>query len=298
MKLKTLLSVLARPAAVLAGFCIFSSSLWAQRNDTMLEKGWKFHLGDIETAAIEDFDDSAWESVTVPHDWAIKGPFAIENDLQKVAVTQNFESVATLKTGRTGGLPYMGVGWYRRTIEVPAGKRAELLFDGAMSEARVYVNGQQVCYSPYGYSPFHFDITPYLHEDGRPNTVAVRLENRPFSSRWYPGAGLYRNVHLITTDQVHVPVWGTHVTTPVVKDDFASVHIETEVVAPKGCALKIKTAIYAPDGSVKAEKTFAGKTGEGQPLVQNFLIENPELWSPESPSLYRAVSQIFDGERL
>ena len=298
MKLKTLLSMLARPAAVLAGFCLFSSGLWAQRNDTLLEKGWKFHLGDVETAALETFDDSAWDCVTVPHDWAITGPFAIENDLQKVAVTQNFESVATLKTGRTGGLPYMGVGWYRRTIEVPAGKRAELLFDGAMSEARVYVNGQQVCYSPYGYSPFHFDITPYLHEDGRPNTVAVRLENRPFSSRWYPGAGLYRNVHLITTDQVHVPVWGTHVTTPVVKEDFASVHIETEVVAPKGCALKIKTAIYAPDGSVKAEKTFAGKTGEGQPLVQNFLIENPELWSPESPSLYRAVSQIFDGERL
>ena len=80
-----------------------------------------------------------------------------------------------------------------------------------MSEARVYVNGKEVCYSPYGYSPFYVDVTPFLNPEGESNTLAVRLENQPFSSRWYPGAGLFRNVHLITTDKVHVPVWGTHV---------------------------------------------------------------------------------------
>ena len=273
-------------------------TLSAQRNDTLLEKGWKFHLGDAVQAQEPGYDDSAWENVSVPHDWAITGPFSIENDLQSVAVTQNFETEATLKTGRTGGLPYVGVGWYRCTFEVPEGRQAELLFDGAMSEAVVYVNGREACRSPYGYSPFHFDATPYLNTDGGVNTLAVRLENRPFSSRWYPGAGLYRNVHLVTTDKVHVPVWGTHITTPHVKPGYASVHLETEVEGGEGAALKITTSIYAPDGKLAAVKTFAGKTGAGQPLVQNFIVENPQLWSPETPYLYRAVSEIYDGERL
>ena len=276
----------------------FGLTLSAQRNETLLEKGWKFHLGDAVQAQEPGYDDSAWENVSVPHDWAIPGPFSIENDLQSVAVTQNFETEATLKTGRTGGLPYVGVGWYRCTFEVPEGRQAELLFDGAMSEAVVYVNGREACRSPYGYSPFHFDATPYLNTDGKPNTLAVRLENRPFSSRWYPGAGLYRNVHLVTTDKVHVPVWGTHITTPHVKPGYASVHLETEVEGGEGAALKITTSIYAPDGKLAAVKTFAGKTGAGQPLVQNFIVENPQLWSPETPYLYRAVSEIYDGERL
>ena len=273
-------------------------TLSAQRNETLLEKGWKFHLGDAVQAQEPGYDDSAWENVSVPHDWAITGPFSIENDLQSVAVTQNFETEATLKTGRTGGLPYVGVGWYRCTFEVPEGLQAELLFDGAMSEAVVYVNGREACRSPYGYSPFHFDATPYLNTDGGVNTLAVRLENRPFSSRWYPGAGLYRNVHLVTTDKVHVPVWGTHITTPHVKAGYASVHLETEVKGGEGAALKITTSIYAPDGKLAVVKTFAGKTGAGQPLVQNFIVDNPQLWSPETPYLYRAVSEIYDGERL
>ena len=276
----------------------FGLTLSAQRNEILLEKGWKFHLGDAVQAQEPGYDDSAWENVSVPHDWAITGPFSIENDLQSVAVTQNFETEATLKTGRTGGLPYVGVGWYRCTFEVPEGRQAELLFDGAMSEAVVYVNGREACRSPYGYSPFHFDATTYLNTDGKSNTLAVRLENRPFSSRWYPGAGLYRNVHLVTTDKVHVPVWGTHITTPHVKPGYASVHLETEVEGGEGAALKIITSIYAPDGKLAAVKTFAGKTGAGQPLVQNFIVENPQLWSPETPYLYRAVSEIYDGERL
>ena len=111
----------------------FGLTLSAQRNEILLEKGWKFHLGDAVQAQEPGYDDSAWENVSVPHDWAITGPFSIENDLQSVVVTQNFETEATLKTGRTGGLPYVGVGWYRCTFEVPEGRQAELLFDGAMS---------------------------------------------------------------------------------------------------------------------------------------------------------------------
>lgn len=287
-----------RAALCVTAVCLSVLDASAQRSETLLEKGWKFHLGDAVAAQLPEFNDSAWESVTVPHDWAIKGPFDIENDLQKVAVTQDFETVATLKTGRTGGLPYMGVGWYRCTFDVPEGKTAELVFDGAMSEAHVYVNGVEVCFSPYGYSPFHVDVTEFLNAPGEADLLAVRLENKPFSSRWYPGAGLYRNVRLVTTDKVHVPVWGTHVTTPHVEKDYASVHLETEVAGGTGCALKITTSIYAPDDSLSACRTFAGKTGEGQPLVQNFIVDNPQLWSPETPYLYRAVSEIYDGERL
>lgn len=274
------------------------SVVYAQRSETYLKKDWQFHMGDTPGAEAVGYDDSRWETVRVPHDWAIKGPFDVNNDLQNVAVTQNFETRASLKTGRTGGLPYVGTGWYRRVFDAPADKHVELLFDGAMSEARVYVNGKEVCFWPYGYSSFHYDITPFLNADGKGNVLAVRLENRPQSSRWYPGAGLYRNVRLVITDKVHVPVWGTHLTTPRVGEDFASVRIETKVEGAEGKRLKIKTVIVGPEGDVVAEKIFAGKTGQGQPLVQNFLVESPALWSPESPSLYRAVSEIYADDVL
>lgn len=138
-----------------------------------------------------------------PHDWAIYGPFSSLNDKQEVAISQDGQKEAMEHAGRTGGLPFVGVGWYRTEFDVPqfqAGKRATILFDGAMSHANVYINGQKVGYWPYGYNSFHFDITKYL-KPGEKNTLAVRLENLPESSRWYPGAGLYRNVHLIITEE-------------------------------------------------------------------------------------------------
>lgn len=203
--------------------------LQAQRSETLLEKNWKFSKGDFPEAAQTDYNDTKWESVVIPHDWAIFGPFDMNNDLQNVAVTQNFEKKASLKTGRTGGLPYVGTGWYRTSFDVPADKEVTLLFDGAMSEARVYVNGQEACFWPFGYNSFHCNVTPFLNKDGKNNTLAVRLENRPQSSRWYPGAGLYRNVHLIVTEKVHIPVWGTQITTPHVSDEFAAVRLQTKI---------------------------------------------------------------------
>ena len=158
--------------------------LQAQRSETLLEKNWKFSKGDFPEAVQTDYNDTKWESVVIPHDWAIFGPFDMNNDLQNVAVTQNFEKKASLKTGRTGGLPYVGTGWYRTSFDVPADKEVTLLFDGAMSEARVYVNGQEACFWPFGYNSFHCNVTPFLNKDGKNNTLAVRLENRPQSSRW------------------------------------------------------------------------------------------------------------------
>ena len=135
-----------------------------QRTETLLEKNWRFTKGDVADAMKPEFDDTKWETVTVPHDWAIYGPFDRSHDLQNVAVTQNLETTASVKTGRTGGLPYVGVGWYRTTFDAPAGKQVSLVFDGAMSEARVYVNGQEACFWPCGYNSFHCDVTPYSAE--------------------------------------------------------------------------------------------------------------------------------------
>lgn len=269
-----------------------------QRTETLLEKGWKFMKGDVADAMKPDFDDKQWEAVTVPHDWAIYGPFDRSHDLQEVAVTQNLETAASVKTGRTGGLPYVGVGWYRTTFEAPAGKLVSLVFDGAMSEARVYVNGQEVCFWPCGYNSFHCDVTPYLNKEGAKNLLAVRLENRPQSSRWYPGAGIYRNVRVVATEAVHVPVWGTQLTTPHVSAEYASVCLKTTVEGAGTKDVRILTQILSPEGEVVASKDNTMKINHGQPFEQNFLVDAPQLWSPETPYLYKAVSKIYvDGQQ-
>lgn len=274
-------------------FAATSLSTRAQRNEQLLEEGWRFTKGDVTDAATPGFDDSRWESVTVPHDWAIYGPFSRENDLQNVAVTQNFETQASIKTGRTGGLPYVGVGWYRTTFDTKPDQEVTLVFDGAMSEARVYVNGQEACFWPCGYNSFYCNVTRLINPDGRNNTLAVRLENRPQSSRWYPGAGLYRNVHVITTNRIHIPVWGTQITTPHVADDYASVCLRTSVENSGQKELTLVTEILSPEGKTVATKENKGFINHGQPFTQNFIVEHPALWSPESPSLYRAVTKVY-----
>ena len=279
-------------------------SVSAQRTEQLLQKNWKFSKGDYPEAMSQDFNDARWETVTIPHDWAIFGPFDREHDLQQVAITQNSERVATVKTGRTGGLPYVGTGWYRTrfTANNSNNRRVTLVFDGAMSEARVYVNGKEACFWPFGYNTFHCDVTDLLNENGTPNLLAVRLENKPQSSRWYPGAGLYRNVHVVVTDKVHVPVWGTYVTTKFVPggeaDRTASVKLQTRIEHAGEADIRIKTEIHAPTGIVVSFKDDTRKINHGQPFEQNFLVDAPELWSPESPNLYKAVSKIYVDEKL
>ena len=287
---KQLLAVLLMAAAC---------TMQAQRSEALLEKNWKFSKGDFKEASQPEFNDTKWESVVIPHDWAIFGPFDMNNDLQNVAVTQNFEKKASLKTGRTGGLPYVGTGWYRTSFDAPADKEVTLLFDGAMSEARVYINGKEACFWPFGYNSFHCNVTSLLNKDGKNNTLAVRLENRPQSSRWYPGAGLYRNVHLIVTDKIHVPVWGTQITTPHVNKDFAAVRLQTKIDnAGEKTAIRVETEILSPEGKVVTRKENTSRINHGQPFEQNFIVNAPELWSPESPSLYKAVSKIYADDKL
>ena len=270
------------------------------RTVTLLDKGWQFHKGD---------SSEVWEDVTIPHDWAIYGPFSRDNDLQTVAVVQNGEETATVKTGRTGGLPYVGVGWYRRTLDVTPGKKATLLFDGAMSEARVYVNGEEVIFWPYGYNSFHCDITPFLTADGKDNEIRVRLENRPQSSRWYPGAGLYRNVWLIETEKVHIPVWGTYITTELDPSLLeASVNIRTEIEGiTTEETVSLITVIRDANGrfitSIESLTGAEQAAAEGGIAVlnQKVTVEQPRLWFPETPELYTAYSRIYvqdkDGNR-
>ena len=280
--------------AAVISMSVCHAEVRSSRVETSLKDGWRFHRGEADGAFMPAYDDSGWDKVSVPHDWAITGPFSIENDLQNVQIVQNMETKASLKTGRTGGLPYVGIGWYRTEFSVPDGMTAELLFDGAMSEARVYVNGHEVCFWPYGYSPFHCDVTPYLNKSGS-NVLAVRLENLPFSSRWYPGAGLYRNVHLICTSaKAHIPVWGTFVSTPSVHKDMASVSLGISLMSDKeNIDIEYYTDIISPEGEKVASRRSVALYHKGDSHVQKFLVKEPKLWSPEHPYLYKALTRIL-----
>lgn len=257
-------------------------------------KSWKFNKGQINQAERIDFDDSRWENVIVPHDWAIYGPFDKEIDKQTVKIEQNNEKTATEKTGRTGSLPFIGVGWYRTSLDVSADqlqKQTTILFEGAMSNAEVFVNGHLVGKRPYGYSYFYFDISDKLNV-GK-NIIAVRLENQPFSSRWYPGAGLYRKVSVITKEKENFLQWGNRITTPIITADVAKVNIRSKV---QGGNLQIQTVIRDAEGKIVAQnqedKIFANE------FDQNIAVENPMLWSPENPYLYTAELKLFQNDVL
>ena len=281
-------------------------SLYAQgRMERLLEKGWRFTRADDPAYKEVSCPDADWQSVTVPHDWAIYGPFSAQNDKQEVAIAQDGQTEAMEHAGRTGGLPFVGVGWYRIQFEIPeftTGKRATLLFDGAMSHARVYVNGAEVGYWPYGYNSFHFDITRYVRPNQK-NTLAVRLENLPESSRWYPGAGLYRNVHLIVTEAAHIPVWGTQITTPEVSREAAKVRFLTQVALPEGAdkaSYTLKTRLLNPNGQqlIELSESLAGKDLEGKGVAQECTVRTPALWSVAMPALYKAESRLYEGDKL
>jgi len=276
-------------AAVLAAITLPAS---AQRTETKLTDGWEFRRDGLES-------DKTWKAVTIPHDWAIYGPFSRENDLQHVTVEQNGETEDTWKTGRTGGLPFIGKGAYKRIIEIPDTTDCSytLVFDGAMSNANVSINGKHAIAWPYGYNSF-YTVIDSLIRPGK-NELIVELENKVKQSRWYPGAGLYRNVHLVKTDKIHIPTWGTYITTPTITPEYASVKLQTEINgAGKGKWVDVITEIKSPDGAVVATSKTT-YVSHGQPLIQNFIVNNPILWSPEKPDLYTAsIRLIVEGKNV
>ena len=234
-----------------------------------------------------EFDDSAWRRLDLPHDWGIEGPFRQEHP------------------GETGKLPWWGVGWYRKHFDVPAadrGKRLYLDIDGAMSYATVWLNGRFVGGWPYGYASFRLDLTPFV-EYGAGNVVAIRLDNPPDSSRWYPGGGLYRNVWLVKTAPVHVAHWGTYVTTPEVTSQSANVNVRVTLDnnSASATAVTVTALVYElrADGS-KAEHPVAWsdssrvslEAGGRATSAASVGVGKPKLWSPARPSLYAAVTTV------
>jgi len=236
-----------------------------------------------------DFDDSSWRRLNLPHDWGIEGPFKQEYP------------------GDTGKLPWWGVGWYRKHFTMDAadaGRRVFLDIDGAMAYAAVWLNGQFVGGWPYGYASFRLDLTPYL-KTGTENVVAIRLDNPPDSSRWYPGGGLYRNVWLVKTAPVHVAHWGTYITTPAVSRDAATVNVdfvlENDSVQKVEAAVTTRIHELGPDGrpavapvATSEVATVVIDPARGREAARsNLLVVNhPRLWDLKNPVRYVAVTTV------
>ena len=252
----------------------------AAERRTSFNEGWRFHKGDAAGAEQPAFDDASWRGLELPHDWAIEGPFDSKYSPE------------------TGGLPIYGIAWYRKHFTIPADGRANVYsveFDGAMSNSTVWLNGQKLGGRPYGYSSFALDLTAHL-VFGQDNVIAVRLAPEEGSSRWYPGAGIYRNVWLVTTGPIHVAHWGTYVTTPEVSDASATVAMRSEISNrnEKTEQLTVETVIVDASGHEVRRQAddFTILPGRTSPLKQTFLVANPQRWDVDRPYLYRAVTTV------
>jgi beta-galactosidase len=261
----------------------------AAHNDSGMRReafndGWRFFRGDVPGGELPEFNDHHWGEVRLPHDWAIDGPFDS---------TQN---------PHTGALPISGVGWYRKTFNLPADtarRYYSIEFDGAMSNSRVWLNGHELGGRPYGYIGFAFDLTPSLRFGDAPNVLAVRLAPEANSSRWYPGAGIYRNVWLETTGPVHVARWGTYVTTPAVSADSATVAVKTELRNRQGDGVKITVRSIIVDGHghrvAQSDGEFDIPAGGAATAATQLQILHPKRWDVERPQLYILNTELLQG---
>ena len=291
------------------GLMAAATTATAQHKEVILRDGWRFSRAeglDSLAPAQEGYNDKKWQTVQVPHDWAIGGPFDKEIDKQTVAIEQNGEKEATEKTGRSGSLPWIGEGWYRTTFTVEKDcPHAYLNFDGAMSEPVVYVNGKKAGEWKYGYTPFDVDITPYIYKDGRPNTLAVHLQNVEESSRWYPGAGLFRPVTLVQTGATYIAPWGIDIRTTHVHGHFLPKRMTEDGHVYYDIRAEIKVGCSG-DGIIeekesekrKVTMSFNGKTYDiprnGSEASCTLELQDVELWSPEKPKLYDITFTITD----
>ena len=274
MKLKLLLAVL-----------LSCQLLTAQTRREINLKTWEFSR-----------DQQTWEKVDIPHDWAIAGPFDKKWDLQKVAIEQNGETEATEKSGRSGALPWIGEGWYRTTISVPEGyDAAELVFDGAMAEPRVIINGEEAGYWAYGYNAFRVDITPFM-KPGE-NQLDVDLLNIEESSRWYPGAGLYRPVKLVMTGKICLDEWGTFIRTLSADQNSAHVAVSSQI-QPATITPDLRIMVDIMDAQGKIVGQAESQLSVSGAAELDFNITQPKLWSPESPYLYQVRTRLYDDGKL
>ncbi len=276
-----------RQATILIAVLLTFSLLAEARDIVTLRTGWKFAKGHFDHAFQTGFNDAGWQDVSIPHDWAIAGPFDPNGD------------------GNTGKLPWQGEGWYRLKLDIqPAyrGKRLYLIFDGVMAFPQVYVNGSLAGQWDYGYNSFYVEVTDLIRFDGD-NVLAVHADTRNHDSRWYPGAGIYRKVQLLVTDPVHVAVWGTQATTPIVKPNYADVRIMTSVMNQSGAdvkALKIEHIILSESGKTVAIGSVEGTLAAGKmaDLEATLTLINPERWDIDHPVRYRIKTRIYSGDRI
>lgn len=272
---------------------------FAQTKQT-LQKNWKFTREDNSAFSQSTFNDIKWHNVTIPHDWAIYGPFDMENDIQRTAIKQDGQKDAIEHTGRTGGLPFVGVGWYRTTFDLPDfsnDKKVFIQFDGAMSNPEVFINGQKAGQWHNGYNTFFLDISNWVKNKN--NSLAVRLDNLTQMSRWYPGAGLYRNVHIITKNKTHIPIWGVHITTPEIQSKFAKVDINTEFVSENIENIEVETEIFNPKGEKVAQsKVKSSQYTSNNTINQQIFIDFPQLWDIKQPNLYKAITKLYKNGKL
>lgn len=258
----------------------FTGPTETYRRRRRLGTDWRFQRGELEGAADPDFDDGAWRSVEIPHDWSIEGEFDPDNP-----------------AGSAQAFLPGGVGWYRRSLPADVeGTKTYLRFDGVYRDSDVYLAGEHVGNRPNGYTSFTYDVGA---EGGE--TLAVRVANTDLPNcRWYSGSGIYRDVHLIETSPVHVVPWGTDVRTPAVTGSRARVDVHTEVAndADEAAACTLSTAVYDPSGEVVAETATEHRldAGEERTFDQELAVEDPELWSPETPERYyvRSVVHLSD----
>ncbi len=294
MKLKLfLLSLLAGTAILFSASCIGTSpdKSLSERETTNFDEDWKFsRFGETPDGFIDepvglesiDWNDDFWQQETVPHDWGIESDF-LEN-----------------QPNSTGKLMFQGIGWYRKHFNVPTtdkGKCFSIRFDGIMSEPTVYLNGELVGEWKYGYSSFALDLTDKINFGGD-NVIAVRVDNKADSSRWYPGGGIYRHVWLTKAEPVHVANWGTYITTPQISNNSATVTIETELENLSGSAQKaeyyhiIRNKTTGKTVAQSLTQTIDLQTGINTPDKIEVKVANPLLWDTQSPNLYIAQTVV------
>lgn len=256
----------------------------AQRNTINL-KTWQFSRDSVN-----------YKPVTIPHDWAINGPFDKKWDLQFVAIEQNGETEKAEKSGRSGALPWIGRGFYKTTVDLKKlPKTAILEFDGAMADPHVYINGRLAGHWAYGYNAFRVDAAPYLKK-GK-NEISVSLNNREESSRWYPGGGLYRPVQFVTNaDAATINPWGCYFRTESIGNGKAEVSICTNIHNVDK-TLSIENLLVDAAGKVVAQFKYDDFDAQGN-VVKTLTVDDAHLWSPETPYLYKLVTRLYRNKKL
>ena len=259
----------------------------AQARSVLLDDNWRFHLGGAQGAESPEFDDTAWRTLDLPHDWSIE-------DLPGTNSPFNRDAISQVNGGFTNG----GTGWYRKTFTLPneqKGKRFLIQFDGVYMNAEVWLNGRSLGTHPYGYTSFWFDLTDKVRFESA-NVLAVKVRNEGENSRWYSGSGIYRHVWLKTFAPVHVAQWRTYITTPEVSSSLARVSITTRVLNESENSGPTILVTRLLDGrGVEVAKVESNHTIQSKGVhdfTQTLDVKAPELWSPETPALYTAISEV------